>query len=162
MLRLLTAAAVAALLLAPAVSSQAADDVRITRYAGTALKVTDMERAEKFLTTIGFKPALRPGETGRPEEKRYTITGQPLDTMVNLLKVPAEQGVAGRGAYGMIVLDVTDAAAMHKRLADAGYKPEALRVNTSETKDTVWHSLVFVNDLEGYRWEFIQRPSGKK
>jgi catechol 2,3-dioxygenase-like lactoylglutathione lyase family enzyme len=125
----------------------------VVHFTGIKLFVADHDRSVKFYSLLGFKNAPRVPETQNANQIRLSLTGNPEHTNIMLVKQPADQLNPARLGFGIVVMDIANAAVLHKQLTDAGYKPENLMVGITAAKLDIF----YVTDPDGYRLELVQR-----
>jgi catechol 2,3-dioxygenase-like lactoylglutathione lyase family enzyme len=122
----------------------------LIRVGGVALNAADMARSETFYTeVIGLKVAIRVPQDGPPMEIALCVSGSltggdPFVVLANL----GEPLQPGREGFGRVIINTTDAEAVVRRAADAGFEA----VSHGQPGRPVY----FLTDPDGYRVELYQ------
>lgn len=142
---------------APADPPQPATIAQSTDFIGTAINVSDRERALRFYTeglglTVAATIAL-----GKRSETILRFPGNSAQPALLLMHDPSPEApkVLNHGnAFSRLVLRVGDLAALSARLDRLGYPHGELRESGQ-----AGYRIMMLNDPDGFRLELVQQVS---
>lgn len=125
----------------------------VSRVAGVGLNVTDLERSAAFYTgCLGLKEVMRVPPGGPTREIVLSLSGTVDGTLVVLAKLDDAPLGAGRGGFGRVIMNASDAAAVAARARAAGFDVEQMEAPADGP-------IVFLaQDPDGYQVELYQAP----
>lgn len=125
----------------------------ISRVAGVGLNVSDLERSAAFYTAcLGLKEIMRVPPGGPTREIVLSLSGAIGETLVVLAKLDEAPLGAGRGGFGRVIMNASDAAAVAARVRAAGFDVEQMEGPAAGPV------VFFARDPDGYQVELYQTP----